>query len=413
MPLTTIEVTEVLGGWEGYAVGTVGRVRPSPLNRLLVPEVWIELIPIRGIERVCSGCGERCTKVHDITARWVRDLDLIDTPLRLLVHVCRVACPHCGPTIEDLPWLEPYSRVTNRFSNRVAQFCDHMPISNVADLFDMDWGTVKACHKRYLEEAEEPVDWSKIEAVAIDEFAIRKGHRYATMIVDLATNRVIWVGKGRSREDIRPFFEQLGKDGCKNLKAVVMDMNQAFEEEFKAQCPNAEIVYDLFHVVHKYGREVIDRLRVDEANRLRNSPGNRKVIKGARWLLLRSYRNLNRPDRVKLKELLAANRKLFTAYVARDDLKHLWDYKQRRRARRFWRGWYHRAIRSRIQPLKDFARKLSRRLKGILAHCRWPFHTSLLEGMNNKIKVLKRMAYGFRDYDYFFLRIKAAFPGNA
>lgn len=173
-----------------------------------------------------------------------------------------------------------------------------------------------------------------------------------------------------------------------------------------------EIVFDLFHVVAKYGREVIDRVRIDEANRLREDKPARKVIKGARWLLLRNRENVQLEDRVKLTELLQANRKLATAYVLKDDLKHLWDFVYEGAARRFWKQWYSRAIRSRIAPLKDFAQRLKQHLSGILAHCRWPLHTSLLEGINNKIKVIKRMAYGFRDDDYFFLKIRAAFPGN-
>jgi len=193
-----------------------------------------------------------------------------------------------------------------------------------------------------------------------------------------------------------------------------MDMNSAYIEEVQDQCPGAEIVYDLFHVVAKYGREVIDRVRVDEANRLRGDKKARKVVKSSRWLLLRNYENIQKEqDRVRLAELLEANQALATVYVLKDDLKHLWDYSHVGYARRFWEQWYCRARDSGIEPLKKFATKLKEYLQGILAHCRWPLHTSVLEGINNKIKVIKRMAYGFRDDGYFFLKIRAAFPGNA
>ena len=161
----------------------------------------------------------------------------------------------------------------------------------------------------------------------------------------------------------------------------------------------------------KYGREVVDRVRVDEANRLRQDKPARAVVKGARWLLLRNRENIDKEDRVKLTELLNANRALATVYVLKDDLKHLWDYSYEGAAKRFWKEWYSRALRSGIEPLKKFARNLKDKLAGILAHCRWPLHTSLLEGINNKIKVIKRAAYGFRDDDYFFLKIRQAFPG--
>ena len=158
---------------------------------------------------------------------------------------------------------------------------------------------------------------------------------------------------------------------------------------------------------------MVDRVRVDEANRLRHDKPARKVVKGARWLLLRNRENIQkRSERIRLNELLSANKRLATVYVLKDDLKHLWDYRYEGAALRFWKQWYHRAIRSRIEPLKRFARNLKERIEGVLAHCHWPLHTSLLEGINNRIKVIKRMAYGLRDDVYFFLKIRAAFPGN-
>jgi transposase len=212
---------------------------------------------------------------------------------------------------------------------------------------------------------------------------------------------------------MKAFFKLMGPERCERVRAVAMDMHAAFFLEVEAHCPNAELVFDLFHVVAKYGREVIDRVRVDEANRLRHDKRARKVIKGARWLLLRNESNITRSeDRVRLNELLDANRAIFAAYVMRDDLKHLWDYRSPSWARRAWNDWYRRAVRSRVKPLVVFAKRLATFAHGIIAHARWPLHTSLLEGMNNKIKVIKRMAYGLRDDEYFFLKIRAAFPGK-
>jgi transposase len=173
--------------------------------------------------------------------------------------------------------------------------------------------------------------------------------------------------------------------------------------------------------VAKYGREVIDRVRIDETNRIARAAGpnaphiraQRRVIKGTRWLLLRNRENVTAPrDRVRLREVLAANRHLWVVYVLKDALKQLWRYRYRGAAQRAWNQWYGWAIRSRIPALVAFARKLKPKLPGILAHCHYPLNTGLLEGINNKIKVIKRMAYGFRDDAYFFLKIRAAFPGN-
>lgn len=189
-------------------------------------------------------------------------------------------------------------------------------------------------------------------------------------------------------------------------------MNAGYEREVQAQCPQSKVVYDLYHVVAKYHREVTDRVRVDEANRLREDKTMRRVVKSSRWLLLRNKQDLQQDQKICLKELLSANRKLMTVYVMKDDLKHLWEYKSEGASRKFWSQWYNRAVRNKIKPLVDFARKLKGYLDGILNHCTYLLNTGLLEGINNKIKVIRGMAFGFRDDAYFFLKIRQAFPGN-
>lgn len=395
---------EELGEWEGYRVEMMERGEDDA--------VWIELSPNPDHSRTCIGCGKSGLPVHDSTARWIRDLPILGAATWLWIDRVRVACPDCGPKVESLEWLSPYSRVTKRLAESVARLCKVLPIKHVAEHFGLSWDQVKTIDKAYLEETLGAVDLSNVDQIAIDEFAIQKGHRYATVVLAPATRKVLWVCRGRKREDVRPFFEELGAEGRKRLKAVAMDMNGAYEEEVRYQCPEAEIVFDLFHVVAKYGREVIDRVRVDEANRLRHDKPARKVVKGARWLLLRNRENVSKKDRVRLDELLKANRKLATVYVLRDDLKHLWEYRYPGAAETFWNHWYSRAIRSRIEPLKKFARNLKDKIDGVIAHCQWPLNTSVLEGVNNKIKVIKRMAYGYRDDEYFFLKIRQAFPGN-
>jgi transposase len=396
-----------LGGWEGYRVARVDRRAGA------WPEVWIYLSPVAGAPLVCDGCGGEVGEVHEIEVRTVRDLPILYARTWLWVPRRRVSCPRCGPKLERLSWLERYSRVTKRLAASVARLCGVLPIKQVADFFGLGWDAVKAIDKRHLEAALGLIDLTGVSVIAMDEFAIQKGHRYATVIVDPTIKKVLWVGRGRGRADVRPFFKRLGRKGRKRLKAVVMDMNGAYEAEVRHQCPKAEIVFDLFHVVAKYGREVIDRVRVDEANRLKDDKKARKVVKGARWLLLRNRDTIKTDeDRVRLDELLAANQALMTAYVLRDDLKGLWSQRSETDARAAWQSWFQRALESAIPPLVAFARKLEKYLSGILAHARWPLHTSLLEGINNKIKVIKRMAYGFRDDEYFFLKIRAAFPGN-
>jgi transposase len=395
-----------LGGWVGYRVSG-WRHEQRGSGRWLV----IDLEPETRRTRRCSGCGEGVAAIHDRTLRRIRDLPVFEDPVELRVPRLRLACPRCGPRLEQLDWLEPHARVTRRLARSVARLCTVASVRHAARWHGLDWKTAKAIDFRELERTLGPSDLDGVRMLAMDEFAIQKGHRYATVVVDPERKRVLWVGRGRSRAEVRPFFEMMGPARCAQLRAVAMDMNTAYDLEVRAHCPNAEVVYDLFHVVAKYGREVIDRVRVDEANRLRADKPARRIVKTSRWLLLRNRENVPAEQAVRLKELLAANRALMIAYVLKDDLKQLWHYRSEAWARKAWKSWKRRAMRSGLQPLRHFARCLEPYLPGILAHCRWPLGTNLVEGINNKIKVIKRMAYGFRDDAYFFLKIRAAFPG--
>jgi transposase len=409
------EITALLGGWPGFRLVEVHREESAGAP----PRIRLTLEAVAEYPRFCSGCGEAVREVHDSSRREVRDLPILDAETWLSLPRLRLRCPRCGPTVEMVPWLDRYQRMTKRFAESVARLAQVLPVKQVAQHFGLSWDTVKAIDRAALEARLGPVHLSGVRQLAIDEFAIQKGHRYATTIVDAMTTKVLWVGRGRGREDIRPFFELLGPEGCARVEAVVMDMSEAYEAEVRAHCPQAVIVYDRFHLVAKYGREVIDRVRVDLTNRLARAGGpgrirtQRRVIKGTRWLLLRNRANVTRPeDRVRLREVLAANRPLWVVYVLKDELKQLWRYRYRGAAERAWSAWYGWAVRSRIPALIDFARRLKEKVAGILAHCHYPLNTGVLEGMNNKIKVIKRMAYGFRDDAYFFLKIRATFPGN-
>lgn len=414
------EITALLGGWPGFLIERVTR-EPSG-SQHSAPQITIELRTEPEALRTCSRCGATTQLVHDVSVRRVRELPILEAETWLLVPLARVSCPRCGPTVERLPWLDRYARMTTRFAASVARLAPVLPITQVAAWFGLSWDTVQAIDQAAMAARLGPITAHTLAGgrrIVIDEFALPKGRRYATVVAEPDTREVLWVGRGRTREDRRGFFELLGPVGGAALEVAVMDMNGAYEVETRAQCPQAAIVYDLFHVLAKYGREVIDRVRLEETNRIAHvghpndarTRARRRGIKGARWLLLRNVATLPRPERVRLRERLALNRRLYVVYVLKDALKALWRYRYVAVAQRAWTAWYGWAVRSRIPALVTFARKLKAYRAGILAPCRYPLHTGVLEGMTNKIKVLKRMAYGFRNDDYFFLKIRAAFPG--
>jgi transposase len=400
------KLLDTIGGWKGYRVERIEW--PDKEARTLS-------VYLKATAKVmhCEQCGGRCDQVHETTVRRVRDLPFLE--FRVVLHVPRrrVWCPRCnGPRLEKLDWLGWYQRVTNRFAEAIEQLLRSSNIQAVASFFGLSWHTVKALDKMQLKAKLAEPDWATVRYLAMDEFALHKGHRYATVVVEPLSRQVLWVGLGRSRETARAFFEQLPAGVAQRIEAVAIDMTTAYELEIKAHCPQADVVFDLFHVVAKYGREVIDRVRVDQANQLRHDRPARRVLKSSRWLLLRNRRKLERSQAVHLKELLAANEPLLCVYVLRDELKHLWFYRREAWARQAWQQWLDQAQQSGIAALQTFAQRLQAYWHGILAHCRHPLNTSIVEGINNTIKVIKRRAYGYRDEEYFFLKIRSAFPGN-
>lgn len=395
-----------LGGWEGYLVRKWRHESRGP-ERWLV----IELEPTPDVQRHCMGCGQAVSAIHDRTMRRIRDLPVFKDPVELHVPRLRLACRSCGPRLERLDWLEPHGRVTRRLADSVARLCAVTTVLHAARWHGIDWKTAKAIDFKALERRLGPVDLDGVRRIAMDEFAVQKGHRYATVVIDVECKRVLWVGRGRARADVRPFFELLGPERCLQVQAVAMDMNTAYDLEVRQHCPNARVVYDLFHVIAKYGREVISRVRVDAANQLRHDKPARRVVKRSHWLLLRNPANLAEHEQVRLSEVLQANQSLMTVYVMKAQLKALWNAPTAWAWRNAWKQWLRHARESGIPALMHFARCLQPYWRGILSRVRWPMHTSLLEGINNRIKVIKRMAYGYRDDPYFFLKIRAAFPG--
>lgn len=391
--------------WEGHVVDTV---HEEPDGSLLVV-----LAECSKSEALCGACRQPCSLIHERRRRRVRDRDCLDRRVWLDVPIRRLDCHHCDARVaEYIAWLDRRSRITHRVRLWVEALAQLLPIAHVAKLTGLHWHTIKTIDQQRLERLHGEFSAQDVRRIVMDEFALHKGHRYATVVLDAQNMRVLWVGEGNSREAIRPFFQALGPEGCRQIEAVAMDMNTAFDLEVRQHCPNAEVVYDLFHVMARFGRDVIDRVRVDQANALRAEPKARQVIKRSRWLLLRNRANLDNEQAVRLDELLAANQPLATVYLLKAELKEIWYAPTVREAARRWKTWLRLALDSQIAVLVQFAKRLSRYRRGILASAIYPMNSSILEGVNNRIKVLKRMAYGFRDAAYFFLKIKDAFPGK-
>jgi transposase len=373
------------------------------------------LIGIEPDERfrpTCHHCGRPAATVHSKGhVRFIRDLSLASAQTTLQVGYRRVWCDHCGKArTEGLSFADASKRVTHRLARYVYDLCRTRTIAEVAKHLDLDPKTVKAIDQHFLEQDFGQTDYSDLRILAVDEIALFSGQEgYMTVILDYRTGRVVWMGQGHKAQSLEPFFAGMTEEQKQGIEAVAMDMWEAYVKAFQTHCPQAKIVFDFFHVVKGYG-EVIDEVRRDEFKKA--DKANRDVIKGSRYLLLRNRNTLKPRQRSQLKQLLAVNERLNAVYVLKDALKHIFRYRHRTWAKKALDHWRQMAQEVDHPLIRRFIGRLRFFEYGILNHCDYPIGTSKLEGVNNKIKVTKRQAYGFHDARYFSLKIKQAFPGK-
>jgi len=313
-----------------------------------------------------------------------------------------VLCEKCGFKVEYHDFVEPYARVTNRFAVYIHELCQHMTITDVAAHCKISWHQVRRIDKIELTKKYSKVSMDDLKIVCIDEISIKKHHNYLTIIANYLTGQVIGVVKDRDYQAIANYLKNLPLQTIENIKAVAMDMWDPYIKAFKEYCPHAKIVFDCFHVISAFSR-VIDKIR--SAQYRSADVETRKLMKNSRYLLLKNPENLLESERPRLQQILENNKLLAMVYILKDYLKKLWQYKYQKSAVKFLDYWHQLAIETGNKDLIKFAKMLMRHSYGIINHCQYPIHTGKLEGINNKIKVLKRTAYGFHDLEYFSLKI--------
>ena len=381
------------------------------IDQTVTPEATgahIQAEPDKRFQPICQGCGQRASGTHSWTQRKIRDLSFAKARTWITCRYRKVFCAHCqGIHIEGLELFHPYLRVTIRLARYIYQLCSYMTVSEVSLHLGIDWKTVKNIDKFYLEHDYGKPDLRDLRVLAVDEISIRKGHSYLTVVLDFLTGRIVFVGNKRKAKTLKRFFNQLSISQRRKIDAVAMDMWDPFIKAVKDKLPRAKIVFDLFHVVANFGR-VIDKVRNREYHRA--SKEDKDVYKGAKYLLLKNRRNVRKQShRKQLKELLALNQVISTVMILKDKLKHLWTYRSRTWAAKALDHWCDLARSLNIRSVNTFVKMLQRYRYGILNHCDHPIHTGKLEGVNNKIKVIKRKAYGYHDLPYFTLKIYQAF----
>lgn len=286
-----------------------------------------------------------------------------------------------------------------------------MTVQEVAEHLGLNWKTVKDIDKAFLERDYGTPKLDGLRILAVDEISIKKRHRYMTVVLDYETGRVVWMKEDRTCETLSAFFRLMTEEQRSRLEAIAMDMWDPYLKAVQDHVPHVKIVFDLYHVVAAFGR-VIDAVRNLEYHKA--SKSNKTVIQGTKYLLLMNKQNIpTRKARQHLNRLLGMNKTLNKLYILKDSLKWLWDYSYTASAQKALDNWCRLARTIRYPIVRQFASRIERYAYGILNHCAHPINSAKIEGSNNKIKVIKRKAYGFHDTRYFTLKVLQAFdPQN-
>jgi transposase len=368
----------------------------------------IQMAPDLRYRPLCHHCHTPAGTIHSNGhSRFIRDLNMATAQVWLQVEYRKVWCDNCnGVRVEHLSFADASKRVTDRLAQYIYDLCKMLTIHDVAEHLDLNPKTIKAIDKSFLEKGFGWTDCHDLRVLAIDEIALRKGHNYMTVVMDYFSGRVVWMNEGRSKETLDRFFAEMTNRQKEAIEAVAMDMWEPYINRVKHHCPNANIVFDFFHVVQAFGR-VIDKVRREEY--LKANEQDRKVLKGSRYLLLKNEENLTDKQQSRLNDVLELNSTLNMLYVLKDHLKLIYYCNDRQKAKKTLDDWCEMAGQIEHPSVKGFIKRLRFFEYGILNHADYPIGTSKLEGVNNKIKVIKRKAYGFHDSEYFALKVKQAF----
>lgn len=360
---------------------------------------------------LCHACGRPAGTIHSKGHRRIlRDLNMAGAETWLQVGYRRIWCDKCnGTRVERLTFADASVRITKRLARCIADLCKTMTVEDVAKHFGLDRKTVAAIDYDALKEEFGGTDYTNLRILAIDEIAVKKGHEYMTVVLDYLTGRVVWMGEDRCKETLDEFFAGMSETQKEDIEAVAIDMWEPYINRIKHHCPHAAIVFDFFHVVQAFSR-VIDEVRREEFRK--STMEHRDVIKGSRYLLLKNAVNLTDKQRSKLKDVLAINTTLSAVYILKDHLRNIFRDGNRKRTEHALGVWCSMAEEIDHSGVRRFIGRLRFFKYGILNHCDYPISTGKIEGVNNKIKVIKRKAYGYHNTHYFTLKVKQALPGK-
>jgi len=353
----------------------------------------------------CSECGSAAVHAQGHKDRFVQTVPIGLKPTFILLKVARVICFHCELTRQvKVPFADPRRTYTHTFERYALELSRATTIQDAARHLNVSWDVIKDIQKRNLQRRFGRPKLKNLKEIAIDEIAIGKGHAYFTVVLDLRSGAVVYVGDGKGTDALTAFWKRLRASRAK-VKAVATDMSKAYIRAVRDNLPKAVHVFDHFHVIKLFNEKLTAFRR--ELYRELTDEGQRKILKGTRWLLLKNPENLDplRNEKQRLDDALKLNTPLTIAYYLKEDLRQIWQQTNKATARKVLQDWIRRADASGVPMLQQFARTLEEHRDGILAYYDYRISTGPLEGVNNKIKTLNRQAYGYRDREFFKLKI--------
>ena len=353
---------------------------------------------------ICSGCGRHCGELHDTTEREVRDLAWSEYTATVAAEVHRIRCPQCGPKIEKVAQLPSKAPFSKRFEEAVGQAYESAAARQVARRMGLAQSTVRAIDLRYLERWEAKRRKPLLRQMSVDELHRGKKDKFLTVVCNLETGEPLWFGKTRKKETLDEFFRnELRPQQRKCIEAACVDMWVPFGQSIEEWAPNCRIVYDKFHIIQR-ANDAIDEVR--RAEFFRQGKQKRGLIKGKKWLLMSRWKNLTVPQRGELNRLFQLNRRVFKAYLLKESLEKLWDYRYEGAMFNYLQKWMDQLKWQRLTPFEELADMLLKHLEGILNYCRTKLRFGVVEALNGNIRMLINRGRGYKNLRYLLLKAK-------
>ena len=395
--MPTIDYLTLLLGIQGFKVTNMERTMKKGFSAIVLD------MEKTSKEFICGKCHKVLDKAYDSHIQVVQHLRFWQHLTFLRFRRYRVDCPDCGITTEALKFMESRARVTSYLAKEVYELAKVMTNKAVALFECLNHKTVKNIDKRAIKDAQESRLLEGITALGVDEIFVGEKIWHLVSALDSCYGaELLYVGEGRKEDDLKKFWKWFGKEKASKVKAAVMDMWKGFINSFRVNCPNARILYDKFHVM----MHLLKALNTVRKQVLRESGKDLKdMLTGKKFILLSRQAHVRGRAREALKELLSISRRLFKAHLLKESFGHLWSYRSKTWAIKFWNSWKDSLKWSRLKPYEKFTKMIDKHLDGILAYCDHKVSLGFIEATNLKARNIIRRAYGYRDDEYMKLKV--------